>query len=402
MRILLVNQFFYPDLAATSQILTDLAVDLAAKGERVSVVTGRGSYLGGGDLVPYEEHRGVRIHRVQGTRLGRGSIARRVADYGSFFATAAARVLTVEHPDLVITLSTPPLISLLGGLGSRARRTRFIYWVQDLYPDVAVAFGLLRPGSPATLAFEQLSRASLRLAHRVVAIGEVMGEKLQAKGLGADRLCVIHNWSDAAVGEVPREKNWFLDRHHLRGKFVVQYSGNMGRGHEFGTLLNAAEALRHRSEVAFLFIGEGAKRAEVEAAVRTRGLSNVTLLPYQRREDLPFSLGAADLSVTSLSDGLEGLIVPSKLYGVLAAGKPALHFGSGRSEVARVLAEERCGRSVAHGDAEGAVRFIEELVAHPEQAREMGARGRAAFLAKYDRSIATGRWHALCREVAGA
>jgi glycosyltransferase involved in cell wall biosynthesis len=278
----------------------------------------------------------------------------------------------------------------------------FIYWVQDLYPDVAVAFGLLRARAPATLAFEQLSRASLRLASKVVAIGEVMGERLLRKGLESSKLSIIHNWSDAAIGEVPKATNWFLDRHSLRGKFVVQYSGNMGRGHEFATLLNAAERLQHRSDVAFLFIGEGAKRAEIEDAVRTRRLGNVTLLPYQRREDLPYSLGAADLSAISLSDGLEGLIVPSKLYGVLASGKPALHFGSPRSEIARVLEQEQCGRAIPHGDVDGAVRYIEELADHPERAAELGARGRAAFLARYDRPIATARWHALCREVAGA
>jgi glycosyltransferase involved in cell wall biosynthesis len=233
----------------------------------------------------------------------------------------------------------------------------------------------------------------------VVAIGEVMAERLRAKGLPARKLAVIPNWSDASIGDVPPEENWFLDRHGFRGKFLVQYSGNMGRGHEFATLLNAAQALRHRKDMAFLFIGDGAKRAEIERAVGERGLSNVTVLPYQRREDLPYSLGAASASVISLSDGLEGLIVPSKLYGILASGKPALHFGAAHSEIGQTLAQERCGRTFAHGDVAGAVAFLEELADHPEEAQAMGARGRAAFLAKYDRRHATATWHALCREV---
>lgn len=402
MRILLVNQFFYPDLAATSQIMTDLAVDLAARGEEIDVVAGSGSYLGGTQLPLEENHRGVRIHRVRGTSLGKASIPRRLADYATFFAAAAAKVIRQRDPDLVITLSTPPLVALLGGLARTVKRTRFIYWVQDLYPDVAVAFGVLGPRSPATLAFEALSRVSLRRADAVVAIGEVMGERLRAKGVAGRKLRVIHNWSDAAIGDVPETQNWFLDLHGLRGKFVVQYSGNMGRGHEFATLLNAAEKLRHRDDMAFVFIGDGAKRAEIERAVQTRHLTNVKLLPYQRREDLPYSLGAASCSVISLSDGLEGLIVPSKLYGVLAAGKPALHFGSDSSEIARTLAETGAGQAIAHGDVEGTVRYLEELAADPDRARQMGAAGRKAFLERFDRTHATAAWHALCREVVAA
>jgi colanic acid biosynthesis glycosyl transferase WcaI len=274
--------------------------------------------------------------------------------------------------------------------------------VQDLYPDVAVALGVLPPTGVTTRTLERLSRASLRLADRVVAIGEVMGARLEAKGVDAARLRIIHNWSDATIGEVPTDTNWFLDRHGLRAKFVVLYSGNLGRGHEFDTLLNAAERLRNRTDVAFVVIGDGAKRAEIAQATRTRGLTNLTLLPYQRREDLPFSLGAADLSVVSLSNGLEGLIVPSKLYGILASGKPALHFGSTGSEIARVLAEERCGYTVAHGDVDGAVRRIEALADRPAVASEMGARGRAAFLARFDRRLAMDRWHSVCQEVAAS
>ena len=211
---------------------------------------------------------------------------------------------------------------------------------------------------------------------------------------------MIPNWSEAALGDVPADTNWFLDRHGLRGKFVVQYSGNLGRGHEFGTLLNAAEQLRHRSDIAFVFIGEGAKREEVQQTVRSRGLTNVTLLPYQRREDLPFSLGAASVSVITLADALEGLIVPSKLYGVMAAGKPALNFGSQEGEVARVLRAENCGTTVAHGEVAGTVEAILGLAQDPARAVAQGARGRAAFLKRYDRPLATQRWHELCREVA--
>jgi glycosyltransferase involved in cell wall biosynthesis len=380
--------------------MTDLAVDLAAGGDAVTVVATQGSYLGGGSLPAHEVYQGVDIHRVRGTRLGKGSIPRRLADYLSFYAAATARVARLTRPDLVITLSTPPMLSLVGMMARELKHTRFIYWVQDLYPDVAVEFGLLKARSPATLGFEALSRLSLSRADRVVAIGEVMAERLLQKGLRPERLRVIHNWSDAALGTVPAEQNWFLDAHHLRGKFVVQYSGNMGRGHEFDTLLNAADRLRHDPKVIFVLIGDGAKRPEIEKVVQSRGLSNVLMLPYQKREDLPHSVGAADLCVTSLSNGLEGLIVPSKLYGVMAAGKAVLHFGRAHSEVAQIVTATQCGQVVAHGDVDGAVAAITRLAAAPAEAAAQGARGRQAFLAQYERSRATAQWRALCHEVA--
>lgn len=396
--VLLLNQLFYPDCAATAQILTDLAEDLARHGAAVTAIAGRWDYRGRERFAKREEHRGVAIRRVSGTNFGRGNLAGRAVDFASFFAMAAVRLFTLPRPDMVLALSTPPLISLLGLAAQRLRGSKFVYWVQDLYPDVAVTLGALGPRSPITKVAARLSNLTLRRADAVVAIGEEMARRLLEKGVEPARLHVIHNWSDgSAISEIPEAENWFLDRHDLRGKFVVEYSGNMGRAHEFGTLFAAAERLKEREDILFLFIGDGVRRGEVEAAAAR--LPNIKLLPYQRREDLPYSIGAASLCLISLRDGLEGLVVPSKLYGCMAAAKPVAFVGPPRSEVARVVLDTGCGGVFRVGDDAELAELIGRCAKDRAEAAAMGERGRAVYLTKYDRPLATARFARLCGDL---
>jgi glycosyltransferase involved in cell wall biosynthesis len=397
LKVLLINQYFHPDLAATAQIMTDLAVDLVDYGAQVTTVTGRTPYVGSQRYRPRDEYRGVTILRPPTSAFGRQTLPGRITDFASFYGATTAQLALLPRHDVVTTLSTPPLISLLGAAQKVARGARFIYWVQDLYPDVAVKFGVLKEGSLATRTFEQLSRASLRAADAIVALGDAMAQRLVAKGAPPERTHVIHNWSDSDIGAIAREKNWFIDQHGLREKFVVLYSGNMGRGHEFDTLLGAARKLSHRSDTVFLFIGDGAKKREVETAAAE--LSNVRLLPYQKREDLPYSLGAGDLFAITQSDGLEGLIVPSKLYGALAASRPVLFIGPRQSDTAQVIESTGCGRVFGHGDVDGVAAFVAALADSRALRDEMGQRGRASFETTYDRKIATEKFARLCLSV---
>jgi colanic acid biosynthesis glycosyl transferase WcaI len=384
-RVLLLNQFFHPDLSATAQLATDLAEDLAAAGFEVTALAARGAYLGGGVLPREEVHRGVRILRVRCTSLGKGSTARRLTDYATFYASAAARALALPRFDAVVAMSTPPLVAALGGLLRAVRGTRFVYWLQDVYPELAVEFGVMRGGSPTARAFGALSGWTLRRADAVVVLGEAMAARVREKGVAPGRVHVVPNWADGeAIRPIPPEANAFRREHGLDGKKVVLYSGNMGRAHDLSTVLAAARLLRDAPDLTFLFVGDGAKRGEVEAAARA--LPSIRLLPYQPRARLAESLSAGDVHLVTQGAGTVGLIEPSKLYGVLAAGRPVLFVGPAETEAGRTVLREGVGEVVANGDAAGAAAALVRLLA---DAGAIGARARAAFDREYTRAHRT-------------
>lgn len=400
MRFLLLNQYFWPDKSSVSQLMTDLAEDLARAGAEVTVITGRQSYTADETYKPRERWRGIDIIRVRSSNLGRGGLVGRGLDHVTFLAAAALRMVAARKVEVVVTISTPPFLPVLGLVRKAMARTKFVYWVQDLYPDTAVELGVLGRETAATRALELVSRATLRHADAVVTIGDCMADRIVAKGIDPTDIDIIHNWADGeAIQEVPREANWFRTEHGLDDRFVILYSGNMGRGHSFDTLLGAARALAHRPELQFVFIGGGARRDEVERGAAE--LDNVRLLPYQPREKLAWSLGAADIGVITLRDEALGVMVPSKLYGHAASARPILFIGPPTSTVARFITEAGCGAVFPHGDVAGVVRFIEELAADPARATAMGRAGRRFFDEHFGRARATGAFQAVCEAVAG-
>jgi glycosyltransferase involved in cell wall biosynthesis len=396
MRLLLINQFFHPDHSAVAQIASDLAEDLVALGHQVTVVAARGAYLGGAGLPARETWQGVEIIRVGGTSFGKRTLPGRIADYLSFYVAAAARTLLLKRFDAVIATTAPPLVAVLGALLKGLKGSRFVYWLQDLYPELAIEFGVLAPGSLAARGFERLSRFALRRADAVVVLGDAMSSKVQAKGVPLARIHVIPNWADGkAVRPVSHESSSFRRQHGLDGRTVVLYSGNMGRGHDMRTILDAARLLCQVPNLVFAFIGDGARRGEVEAACGD--LPNVRLFPYQPREQLHDSLSAGDIHVVSQEPATLGLIEPSKLYGVLAAGRPMLYIGPPESEAARTVLEEGIGEVVAPGDAAGAARAI---VALATRSQALGARARATFELVYDRPHRTRAFHDMLQALA--
>ena len=393
MKVLLLNQFFHPDLSATAQLATDLAEDLVASGLEVTALAARGSYLGGQKLPLREVHRGIRIDRVRCTSLGKRSIARRLVDYATFFLSAAARVLFSRRQDVVVAMSTPPLVATLGVMLRRLRGTRFVYWLQDVYPELAIAFGVVRAGSATARVLDGISRLTLRSADAVVVLGEAMAERVRAKGIDPSRVHVVPNWADERVlRPVQREGNAFRRAHDLAGKRVVLYSGNMGRAHDVATLLGAARLLRGEPDLVFLFVGEGAKRAEVEAGARE--LPSIRLLPYQPREGLSESLSAGDVHVVTQSNFTVGLIEPSKLYGAMAVGRPVLFIGPAGTEAAQTVEHEGIGEVVACGDCAGAAAALGRLL---QRCGELGDRARAVFECSYTRSLRTARFGRVLR-----
>lgn len=385
MRVVLLNQYYAPDEAATAQLLGDLGQGLAAAGHEVHAVCCRRSYSD--TAVRYgakEEIGGVEVHRTWATGFGRTSKAGRLADYLTFLIGAAWRMLRLPRPDVVISLSTPPLIAALGLILARWRRARSIYWVMDVYPDLAFELGVLRPGSVAGRFFSRVSNFALGGSQVIVALGECMAERLRDKGL--ESVHVVHNWAD---GEAIRPRP--LVGHPLRarwgwdGRFVVLYSGNMGLAHEFDTALEAAEILSDHPRIRFAFVGDGPRRGEVEAEVGRRGLTNVEFRPYVRRGLLGESLTSADLHLVTLRESMPGLLVPSKIYGILAAGRPALYVGPAEGEIADIIEAGRCGTSVPGGQAEELAGAILRYEREPAIVEEEGRRARELFDERFAR-----------------
>lgn len=393
-----VNRYFFPDHSATSQLLSDLAFELAGDGREVHVVTSRQRYDDAEASLPADESvRGVHIHRLWTSRFGRGTLLGRAMDYLTFYFSAAGLLLRLTgRDDVVVAKTDPPLISVVAMVVARLRGATLVNWVQDLFPEVAEALEVKGIGPLAPL-LRWLRNLSLRAARTNVVLGERMAARLVEQGVDAKAVTIIHNWSDAAaIHPVVAQENPLRREWGLEGKFVVGYSGNMGRAHEFSTLLDAVELLQGDASIVFLFIGSGARRAWVEKEVRRRGLANVIFKPYQPRELLAQSLSVPDLHVISLLPPLEGLIVPSKFYGIAAAGRPTLFIGDTKGEIALILRQHHCGASVAIGDVEGVVHEIRTLAHYqPQLTALQGLNARRLFEQRFTHASAFDAWRDL-------
>ncbi|HMN97274.1 MAG TPA: glycosyltransferase family 4 protein [Phycisphaerales bacterium] len=413
MRVLLINQTYHPDVAATAQHAHDLARHLVAHGHEVEVIASRSLYgHAGAALAAHEVVDGIEIHRVGVSLFGKRGIAARAADFALFYVAASIKSLQVRRADVVVCLTTPPFISLVGMMLRAFRGSRYVHWLMDMYPDVAVACGVLRPGSFATRAFDALNRWTLRAADRVVVLGRCMRERVLAKldGGGSSRrrsrsvdparIVHIGVWSDQAeVRPVPREENPYRREWGLRESFVAMYSGNFGVGHDVETMLAAAERLRHDPRIRFAFVGGGKRKPAVDAFVAERRLATAVVAGYQPRERLDASLSCADVHLVSLREGLEGCIVPCKLFGAMAAERPTIFIGHPSSEIARVLEEQEAGLVVREGDVDGLVAALRGLATEPERARQLGANARRALASEYARERSCEAWRRLLERV---
>lgn len=326
-RIVFINRFFYPDESATSQLLTDLAVSLAQHGYDVHVLCSRQLYNSRNTvLVPHEMVRGVNVHRIWTTRFGRATIPGRTIDYLTFYVSCFASLLTlIRQSDIVVAKTDPPLLSILAATAARIRRGILINWLQDIYPEIAVKLGVLSLPEIVVGWMSRLRNTSLLAAAANVVLGTRMHQYLLSQGIPAHKLRIIENWSVAECREAMSANDSRLRaRLQLQSRFIVEYSGNLGRAHEFETLLAAAEVLRNEGQILFLMIGGGVHMELLKSRVKALGLPNFIFLPYQLGSQLSDSLAAADVHLVTLLPSVEGLIVPSKIYGILAAGRPTL------------------------------------------------------------------------------
>ncbi len=400
-KLLFVNQYYWPDHASTAQHLADLAEHLAAEGHEVHILCGRGGYKPGVDRPARREvHQGVVIHRVDTTSFGRRTTLHRMADYLSFYLRAFWLALLLPRFDVVATLTTPPIIGLVGTILRRLKGSRHVYWSMDLHPDASIALGRMRASHPVVAALARLSDAVYRQADRVVVLGPCMADRIAAKGVPRERLIEIPVWSRRdEIYPVAREGHALRASLGLADKFVAMYSGNLGLAHSFAEFLEAARRLRDRDDIRFLFVGEGPRLAEVASAKAADGLDNILLLDYFPRGQLHASLTVADVHLISMRAEMTGIVVPGKLYGAMASGRPTLFVGPEHCESADTIRQADCGPTVLLGDPGGVVDAITALVADPGLRDLMGRRGRSAFLARHDKDPCCSQWASMIRDL---
>ncbi len=400
-KVIFINRYFYPDHAATSQLLSDLAFHLAAQGLEVRVVTSRQGYDQPGAALPPEDRiEGVGVHRVWTSSFGRQRLIGRALDYLTFYLSATWRLLRLtERGDTLVAKTDPPLISLFAAGVARLRGARLLNWLQDLFPEVGTALGVRMLGGWPGRLLRGLRNASLRQADQNLVLGEGMARQVAAEGIAAERIILIPNWTDGeairplAAADNPLRRDWGLE-----GRFLVGYSGNLGRAHEYGTLLAAAELLRDDPELLFLFSGGGTLWQPLVQEVARRGLECFRFLPYQPRERLPLSLTLPDLHLVVLRPEFEGLIVPSKLAGVLAAGRPALFIGAEDGEIAGLLRAADAGLAIPCGDGAGLAAALRRLQREPETRARMGENARRLHHERFRSELALGAWTRLLAE----
>lgn len=400
MRILFLNQYFHPDAAATSQLLTELCEDLAEAHE-VWVVTGRPSYnttTNGGSkgLVARERHRGVHVARVWSTSMNRSSMAGRLTNYLSYLFTSMFGVLAVPKPDVVVALTDPPPIGLIGAAAARLQGVPFVLVTKDIVPEAVVNAGKL--SNHGVIRFlEGIAQVLYKAADRVISIGRDMNRRLEELGVEASKIVTINDWSDGSLVRPLNGPSVFREWNGWAGEFIVMHSGNLGFGQGLDVIIEAAELLRDSEDIVVAFVGEGASKARLQSEAELRGLSNVVFLPFQPKENLAESLGAADVHLVTQKMGMSGYQVPSKLYGILAAGKPLIASVEETSEPALIIEEHACGVRVDPGDPTALAKAILEI--READLEEIGARSREAFEKAFTREKRTAEYRLLLEEL---
>jgi colanic acid biosynthesis glycosyl transferase WcaI len=395
-RLLVLNQYYWPGVEATAQLLTELCEALADDFE-VRVVTGQ---LHGQEEEPRSRVRnGVKVIRVPSTSFERSKIFARASNYATYLTSSLLGALRGPRPDVVLCMTDPPIVADIALLVARRFRVPFVVISQDVFPEIAVQ--LKRLENPVVMSvLRGLVGLYLRRADRIVAIGETMRGRLEEKGAPADRLRVIPNWVDTTRLEPVAKRNHWSQSWEVDKKFVVMHSGNVGHAQDLDSLIRAGTFLRDLDDLLIMIIGMGARHSELVGLAELHDLDRVQFLYYQSRGVLPQSLSAADVHVVGLAPGLAGYVVPSRLYGILAVGRPVIVAADAESETAQIVEKIGCGIVVPPGRPELLARAIRDAHDGKYDLDAMGARGRAWVEREADRSVAVGRYRDLLFELA--
>ncbi len=401
-RVVILNQYYVPDVASTGHLLHELAVELADLGFEVEVLTGRPSYgppESWEDCPLFEHTDGVTIRRLKVSRFDKNFLPGRAVNYLTFVVPMILRVLLTSRRDTVYLYTTnPPFLGAIGAFVSLFRRHRYVTLLHDAYPQLGVWVGTFKKGSLIERAWLALNRFKYRRSREAIVLCSAAKDLVcRTYPIDASRVHVIPNWADGDdLRPKDKSESSVAIEHGLTDDFVLLYSGNMGLYYEFETVLDAAEMLKGE-RFKLVLIGGGGKKKWIEEQVEQRGLTNVRILPYQPFDKLPDSLNACDASLVSIAKGIEGISFPSKLYTSLAVGKAIVALSEGWSELRRVVEHNDCGIWCELGDGAGLAAKLRELMRDPDRTRRMGANARRVFDAGYTRQVCAAKYAEVLR-----
>jgi len=398
--VLFLNRSYWPDVEATGQLLTELCEDLSDTFD-ITVIAGQPNQ--NMDAVEFQRsgwqsRHGVKIRRVWHSRFPKSSFIGRAANYLSFLFAASIAAFRAPRADIIIAETDPPLLCLLAAILRRWHGAKLVIYLQDIYPDLAVALGKL-PSNWMTKLLRRMMFRVYKRADRVVILSRDMQELLEASGVSTDRIRCVPNWIDTTVVYPDKVDNDFRREQSVDGKFVVMYSGNLGLCQRLEDVIEAADLLRDQEEIIFLLVGEGASRRNLIAEAERRKLSNVRFLPYQAKARLAASISAADLHLVPLDPRVTPYLMPSKLYGVLASGTPVLAVAESECDLSQIVRDTQSGVVCPPGSPELLADAILECAADKGLLLEMGLRARRLAEDVYDRPLATSRFAKVLNEI---
>ncbi|HEY9845637.1 MAG TPA: glycosyltransferase family 4 protein, partial [Candidatus Caenarcaniphilales bacterium] len=403
-KLSIITQFYPPDFAATGQLIEELVAHLGRQGMQIQVFTGQPGYAFRKEAAqPVEQSDKVLIRRSRSSQIWPHRIRGKAVSGLLFCLRSGLHLLkNSARGDILLLTTAPPYLAILGYLAKLCFDIPYVCLVYDLYPDIAVQLKVVAPHHWLVRCWDLLNQCIWKQAQEIIVLSPTMKQRIAAKcPQVANRIAVIHSWADPNwIVPLAKQDNWFANQHNLVATFNVLYSGNLGRCHDLETVLEAAQQLQNEP-IRFVFIGDGAKRQACIDQVNHLGLTNCLFLPYQEKQFLPYSLTACDLSIVSMSPGMEGLVAPSKLYGVLAAERPVAVICEPHSYLRQILVEARCGQAFENGAGVRLAEFIHTLAKDPQLAQRLGKAGRRYLKAHFTPEIiAQQYWQVLSRDTA--
>lgn len=398
MKLLILSEFFYPDKSSTPKVLTELAEDMVEYGLDVDVITSKTSYKAENSyLKDREKYKNINIKRVYSTEFNRNNFVGRIINYITFLISTFMSVILKKDYDCILMVSNPPILPIVGYLVNKIRQKPYIYLLHDVYPDIAVKVGAIKEKGIMFKSMSFINKKIFRSASKIIVLGHDMKQNLLDKGVPSDKIEIITNWADRNKIYKISKDNSFSINNNINKTFNIVYTGNIGRFHDIETILDSAMKLKNNNMIKFIFVGDGYKKKLIEDFTKINNLKNIKLIGYQYGEDYNQLLNSADIFITTLDKGIEGLGVPSKTYSYLAAGKPIIAIMNSNSEIGSLVENNNLGIQVDSGDSEKIVEYIINIITDLNKYKEVEENIFNIFEKKYERKIVTKEFYNLIK-----